>query len=63
MKPQPEQPLSCRLAAAGLWACSYSTTTDLPRLIQSTPDGILGDVGQVEACFSLLGDSVNLGVT
>jgi hypothetical protein len=27
-----------------------------------TPDGLLGDIGQVEARFRLFGDSINLDV-
>jgi hypothetical protein len=30
-------------------------------MISDAPDNTLGDVGRVEACFSLDGDSVNLG--
>jgi hypothetical protein len=29
-------------------------------MISDAPDNTLGDVGRVEACFSLDGDSVNL---
>jgi hypothetical protein len=30
-------------------------------IIFGAPDGTLGYIGQVEACFDLLGDGVNLG--
>ena len=30
-------------------------------IVLAVRDGTLGDVGQVEACFSLFGNSVNLG--
>jgi hypothetical protein len=30
-------------------------------IILGTPDGTLGDVGRVEACFYPFGDNVNLG--
>jgi hypothetical protein len=32
------------------------------KIILGTPNGLQGDMGQVEARFSLLGDGVNLGV-
>jgi hypothetical protein len=31
------------------------------KIVSGTPDGLLGDMGQVEARFSLFGDSVSLG--
>ena len=39
--------------------CAKCTTG--MEIILGTPDGTLGDLGQVEAHFGLFGDSVNLG--
>jgi hypothetical protein len=30
-------------------------------IFSGTPDVLLSDIGQVEACFGPIGDSVNLG--
>ena len=48
-----------KLTQDGCTVCAERTIGS--EIILDAPDGLLGDVGHVESCFGLFGDSVSVG--